>query len=189
MAMIHISWHFWNWFIDAVMLSAMTSRVQVMAQFNDRGGNNKWLMHCKVPVPTSGSMDYALSFRPEYHQAILDVIIHYGWKKIIYIYDSHDGEFQQTLLTIFSVTICIVLSVWLVFSSATQTIPREIQLPGISRSSLTAGSIKISRKHDSEIVGLFHGIDGILREWSFFGATMWIINFIVQPDRFPFLSI
>ena len=39
-------------------------------------------------------MDYALSFRPEYHQAILDVIIHYGWRKVIYIYDSHDGELQ-----------------------------------------------------------------------------------------------
>lgn len=50
-----------------------------------------------MPVPTSGSMDYALSFRPEYHQAILDVIIHYGWKKVIYIYDSHDGESQSTL--------------------------------------------------------------------------------------------
>ncbi|XP_032785101.2 glutamate receptor 1 isoform X2 [Daphnia magna] len=45
----------------------------------------------KVPVPTSGLMDYALSLRPEYHQAILDVIAYYGWKNIIYIYDSHDG--------------------------------------------------------------------------------------------------
>ena len=54
------------------------------------------LLGWKVPVPTSGSMDYALSFRPEYHQAILDVIIHYGWKKVIYIYDSHDGECLYT---------------------------------------------------------------------------------------------
>jgi len=38
-------------------------------------------------------MDYALSLRPEYHQAILDVIAYYGWKNIIYIYDSHDGKF------------------------------------------------------------------------------------------------
>lgn len=37
-------------------------------------------------------MDYALSLRPEYHQAILDVIAYYGWKNIIYIYDSHDGK-------------------------------------------------------------------------------------------------
>lgn len=46
----------------------------------------------QVPVPTSGLMDYALSLRPEYHQAILDVIAYYGWKNIIYIYDSHDGK-------------------------------------------------------------------------------------------------
>ena len=50
----------------------------------------------KVPVPTSGLMDYALSLRPEYHQAILDVIAYYGWKNIIYIYDSHDGKIQST---------------------------------------------------------------------------------------------
>ena len=46
----------------------------------------------QVLSPTSGSMDYALSLRPEYHQAILDVIAHYGWKSIVYIYDSHDGQ-------------------------------------------------------------------------------------------------
>lgn len=40
-------------------------------------------------------MDYALSLRPEHHQAILDVIAYYGWKNIIYIYDSHDGEFLR----------------------------------------------------------------------------------------------
>ena len=40
-------------------------------------------------------MDYALSLRPEYHQAILDVITYYGWKNIIYIYDSHDGKFSS----------------------------------------------------------------------------------------------
>lgn len=45
-----------------------------------------------MPVPTSGLMDYALSLRPEYHQAILDVIAFYGWKNIIYVYDSHDGK-------------------------------------------------------------------------------------------------
>lgn len=48
-----------------------------------------------MPVPTSGLMDYALSLRPEYHQAILDVIAYYGWKNIIYIYDSHDGKFLR----------------------------------------------------------------------------------------------
>lgn len=52
----------------------------------------QYLLRIQVPVPTSGLMDYALSLRPEYHQAILDVIAYYGWKNIIYIYDSHDGK-------------------------------------------------------------------------------------------------
>jgi hypothetical protein len=61
----------------------------------------------QVPVPTSGLMDYALSLRPEYHQAILDVITYYGWKNIIYIYDSHDGKFHP-----FSRISTIVGSAW-----------------------------------------------------------------------------
>lgn len=32
--------------------------------------------------------------RPDYHEAIIDTIRYYGWEKIIYLYDSHDGEFD-----------------------------------------------------------------------------------------------
>nr|XP_018906951.1 PREDICTED: glutamate receptor 1-like [Bemisia tabaci] len=45
----------------------------------------------KVLSPSSGSIDYAISMRPDYHQAIIDVIKHYGWRHIAYLYDSHDG--------------------------------------------------------------------------------------------------
>ncbi|XP_068232916.1 glutamate receptor 1-like isoform X2 [Palaemon carinicauda] len=44
-----------------------------------------------VPNPSSGLMDYATSMRPEYHQAIIDLIHYYRWDHIIYLYDSHDG--------------------------------------------------------------------------------------------------
>ncbi|KAF0301155.1 Glutamate receptor 1 [Amphibalanus amphitrite] len=40
----------------------------------------------------STSLDYALSMRPEYHQAVLDIINHYRWDDVIYLYDSEDGE-------------------------------------------------------------------------------------------------
>ena len=53
-------------------------------------------------APTSGSTDYALSLRPDYHQAIVDVIHHYQWKNIIYIYDSHDGKSDPSLISIHS---------------------------------------------------------------------------------------
>ncbi|KAL7299265.1 hypothetical protein TKK_0007854 [Trichogramma kaykai] len=45
----------------------------------------------KVLQPSSGSVDFAISMRPDYHHAIIDTIRHYGWKKIIYLYESHDG--------------------------------------------------------------------------------------------------
>lgn len=46
----------------------------------------------KVLAPSSGSLDHAISMRPDYHKAIIDVIRYYGWGKIIYLYDSHDGK-------------------------------------------------------------------------------------------------
>ncbi|CAG0880492.1 unnamed protein product, partial [Darwinula stevensoni] len=49
----------------------------------------------RVISPSSGLMDYAVSIRPEYHRAIIDVILYYGWQEIIYIYDSHDGKFSS----------------------------------------------------------------------------------------------
>ncbi|KAF7384108.1 hypothetical protein HZH66_012358 [Vespula vulgaris] len=46
----------------------------------------------KVLTPSSGLLDFAISMRPDYHRAIIDTVRYYGWKKIIYLYDSHDGE-------------------------------------------------------------------------------------------------
>lgn len=46
----------------------------------------------KVLAPSSGFLDYAISMRPEYHQAIIDTVKHYGWGRIVYLYDSNDGK-------------------------------------------------------------------------------------------------
>lgn len=46
----------------------------------------------KVLTPSSGFLDFAISMRPDYHKAIIDTIRYYGWKKIMYLYDSHDGN-------------------------------------------------------------------------------------------------
>ncbi|KAJ0183994.1 hypothetical protein K1T71_000417 [Dendrolimus kikuchii] len=45
----------------------------------------------KVIPPSSGLIDYAVSMRPDYHRAVIDTVTFYGWKHVIYIYDSHDG--------------------------------------------------------------------------------------------------
>ena len=66
-------------------------------------------------------MDYALSLRPEYHQAILDIIAHYNWKSIIYIYDSHDGSYRSLFRRVSHpifiavlVLVVVVVAAWLV---------------------------------------------------------------------------
>lgn len=46
----------------------------------------------QVIPPSSGLIDHAVSMRPDYHKAIVDTILYYGWKEIIYMYDSHDGK-------------------------------------------------------------------------------------------------
>lgn len=56
------------------------------------------LLFRQVLTPSSGSLDYAISMRPEYHQAIIDVVKFYGWKHIIYMYDSHDGEYSSACM-------------------------------------------------------------------------------------------
>lgn len=50
------------------------------------------LIQFQVLTPSSGFLDFAISMRPDYHQAIIDTIRFYGWDKITYLYDSHDGE-------------------------------------------------------------------------------------------------
>ncbi len=77
------------WFPEKVY-SLESKRNKCWIYSGPLNAGNYWVT--QVPVPTSGLMDYALSLRPEYHQAILDVIAYYGWKNIIYIYDSHDGK-------------------------------------------------------------------------------------------------
>lgn len=45
----------------------------------------------KVLAPSSGFLDYAISMRPEYYQAIIDTVRYYGWGRIVFMYDSNDG--------------------------------------------------------------------------------------------------
>lgn len=63
------------------------------APVRDRNsGVIKRVLFPQVIPPSSGLIDYAVSMRPDYHRAVIDTITHYGWKNVIYIYDSHDGE-------------------------------------------------------------------------------------------------
>uniref|UniRef100_A0A182YPK9 Receptor ligand binding region domain-containing protein n=1 Tax=Anopheles stephensi TaxID=30069 RepID=A0A182YPK9_ANOST len=52
----------------------------------------------KVLTPSSGFLDFAISMRPDYYQAIIDTVRYYGWDRIIYMYDSHDGKLALAFL-------------------------------------------------------------------------------------------
>ena len=63
----------------------------------------------------STALDYALSMRPEYHQAVLDIIRHYQWDDVIYLYDSEDGQSEDGTTNIlfsqiYASRICFVYS-------------------------------------------------------------------------------
>uniref|UniRef100_A0A182U8T7 Receptor ligand binding region domain-containing protein n=1 Tax=Anopheles melas TaxID=34690 RepID=A0A182U8T7_9DIPT len=51
----------------------------------------------KVLTPSSGFLDFAISMRPDYYQAIIDTVRYYGWDRIIYMYDSHDAFLNTPL--------------------------------------------------------------------------------------------
>ncbi|XP_047524546.1 glutamate receptor 1-like [Pieris napi] len=58
-----------------------------------------WFSEKMIPKTPRGK-DYALSLRPDFHRAVFDTIVFYGWTDVIYIYDSHDG--LRRLQSIFS---------------------------------------------------------------------------------------
>ncbi|KAK2715401.1 hypothetical protein QYM36_010124, partial [Artemia franciscana] len=45
----------------------------------------------KIPLSPLGSLDYSLALRPDYYKAVMDVVHFYGWRRLIYIYESHEG--------------------------------------------------------------------------------------------------
>lgn len=72
---------------EAVRWILLCNRIYRLIKDRCRVGD--WL---QVLTPSSGFLDFAISMRPDYHRAIIDTVRHYGWKKIIYLYDSHDGK-------------------------------------------------------------------------------------------------
>ena len=42
--------------------------------------------------PIGAPPGYVLQMRPTYDAAILDVLAHYKWPRIFYVYDSEDGK-------------------------------------------------------------------------------------------------
>ena len=38
--------------------------------------------------------NFAVQMQPQYHQAIVDMILHYDWRSVIYIYQSSEGLYR-----------------------------------------------------------------------------------------------
>ncbi|VVC93753.1 unnamed protein product [Leptidea sinapis] len=65
--------------------SEPTSEKYTFYQLNAQLAN-----HVALHISSPGVEDFALSLRPDYHKAIMDIIIYYQWANVLYIYDSHD---------------------------------------------------------------------------------------------------
>lgn len=89
-------------FAELMKKATLKIRIRHNKPAGTRGGDSKslnpdikmypCLIQFQVLTPSSGFLDFAISMRPDYHQAIIDTIRFYGWDKITYLYDSHDGE-------------------------------------------------------------------------------------------------
>ena len=38
--------------------------------------------------------NFAVQMQPQYHHAIVDLILHYDWRSVIYIYQSSEGLYR-----------------------------------------------------------------------------------------------
>ncbi len=43
---------------------------------------------------SSSSSEFAFQIRPDYHEGLVDIITHYGWEKIIYVYRLEKTSFS-----------------------------------------------------------------------------------------------
>ncbi len=43
---------------------------------------------------SSASSEFAFQIRPDYHEGLVDIITHYGWEKIIYVYRLEKTSFS-----------------------------------------------------------------------------------------------
>lgn len=81
-----------NIFCPLIMKNLTDQSARVFFPLSWKQEKSRWNLWLQVLTPSSGFLDFAISMRPDYHRAIIDTVRHYGWKKIIYLYDSHDGE-------------------------------------------------------------------------------------------------
>ena len=45
-----------------------------------------WFPEAVDHGPRDASQEFAIQIRPDYHEGLIDLIMYYGWDKIIYIY-------------------------------------------------------------------------------------------------------
>lgn len=64
--------------------------------------NNNHVFFLQILKPISGYYDHAISMTPDYHKAVSDTIEFYGWKSVIYMYESLDGTYYVLNCNIFA---------------------------------------------------------------------------------------
>jgi len=65
----------------------------------DAGGRDAAVaVPVQAPPPAAGGdrSSYVLFMRPPYHQVLADVVLHYSWSRVFYLYDNGEGTYTVT---------------------------------------------------------------------------------------------
>ncbi len=57
-------------------------------------GSDTSLTSSSSSSDSSASSEFAFQIRPDYHEGLVDIITHYGWEKIIYVYRLEKTSFS-----------------------------------------------------------------------------------------------
>lgn len=52
----------------------------------------------EIVLKESHRLDFVTNIRPDLHQAIMDITAHYGWRNVIYLFHSNEGDILKRLI-------------------------------------------------------------------------------------------
>ena len=82
-------------FADTFQLPIVSVSPAFDESLRRRGGSSRGLDESQMVVH-SGGRSFALHVRPLYTAAVVDVIRHYHWQHVIYVFDNADGRRHYT---------------------------------------------------------------------------------------------
>lgn len=106
------------WTVCASMelgMLAFYSQTRPQTFFTSKSYSETYEMPVVTPSPpiniSCRPNQYMIFVHPPYDRALVDIVRHYGWKIVFYVYDTDDGELTRSMCTIQLMEMCSVLFV------------------------------------------------------------------------------